>query len=108
VESCAFRDLNAEFAAAGATILGISRDSAKSHAKFAEKFGLNFPLLADTEGATCEAYGVLVEKMNYGKTYIGIDRTTFVIDGAGNIAQVFPKVKVEGHADQVLEAIKAL
>jgi thioredoxin-dependent peroxiredoxin len=100
--------LNAEFTAAGARVLGISRDDSKSHAKFAEKFSLNFPLLADTETTTCQAYGVWVEKMNYGKKYLGIERTTFVIDAEGKIARIFPKVKVEGHADQVLEAIRAL
>ncbi len=100
--------MNAEFTAAGAQVLGISRDDAKSHAKFAEKFALSFPLLADTESLTCQAYGVWVEKMNYGKKYLGIERTTFLIDAEGKIAKIFPKVKVEGHADQVLEAIRAL
>lgn len=107
-ESCAFRDLKSDFDAAGATILGISRDDSDSHAKFAKKFELNFPLLADVDGSICEAYGVWVEKNNYGKKYMGIDRTTFVIDSEGKIAKVFPKVKVEGHVDKVLEAVRAL
>ena len=107
-ESCGFRDLKGDFEAAGATILGISRDSVSSHEKFAQKFGLNFPLLADEAGEVCEAYGVWVEKVNYGKTYMGIERTTFVIGPDGNIAKVFPKVKVDGHVDKVLEAVKAL
>lgn len=88
--------------------MGISRDGSTSHKKFAEKFSLNFPLLADTEAATCQAYGVWVEKKNYGKTYLGIERTTFLIDAEGKIAKVFPKVKVEGHADAVLEAVRSL
>lgn len=107
-EACAFRDLSAEFAEAGAAILGVSRDTTDAHGKFTSKFGLNFPLLADTEGSLCEAYGVWVEKNNYGKKYMGIDRTTFVIDVSGKIAKVFPRVKVDGHVDAVLAAVRAL
>ena len=107
-ESCGFRDLTAEFAAAGAAIVGVSRDSSQSHARFVSKYGLGFPLLSDVDGAICEAYGVWVEKSNYGKKYMGIERTTFVIDAAGKVAAVFPKVKVDGHVGKVLEAVKAL
>ena len=105
-EACDFRDLEAEFAAADAVILGISKDSEASHAKFSGKFTLSFPLLSDPEGTACEAFGVWVEKMNYGKKYMGIERTTFVIGKDGNIKAVFPKVKVDGHAAKVLTAIK--
>lgn len=105
-EACDFRDLEAEFAAADAVIFGISKDSEASHAKFSVKFTLNFPLLSDPEGTACEAFGVWVEKMNYGKKYMGIERTTFVIGKDGNIKAVFPKVKVDGHAAKVLTAIK--
>ncbi len=107
-ESCGFRDLAEEFAAAGAAILGVSRDSSSSHAKFVSKYGLNFPLLSDADGSLCEAYGVWVEKSNYGKKYMGVERTTFVIGKDGVVAAVFPKVKVEGHVGKVLEAVKAL
>ncbi|EPZ48234.1 MULTISPECIES: thioredoxin-dependent thiol peroxidase [Alicyclobacillus] len=107
-EACAFRDLNAAFAEAGAVIYGVSRDTAKSHTKFREKYGLNFPLLADENSELCEAYGVLKEKNMYGKKSIGIERTTFIIDREGNIAAVFPKVKVDGHVDEVLAKVREL
>ena len=107
-QACSFRDLKGEYDVAGAVILGVSKDDSDSHGKFVQKFGLNFPLLADTDGKLCEAYGVWVEKTNYGKTYMGIERTTFVIDAEGRIAKVFPRVKVEGHGEKVLEAVRAL
>lgn len=107
-ESCAFRDLAAEYAAAGAVILGISPDDVSSHAKFAEKFALPFPLLADTDHAVAEAYGVWKEKNNYGRKYMGIERTTFVIDAKGDIAKVFGRVRVDGHGDAVLDFVKAM
>jgi peroxiredoxin Q/BCP len=107
-ESCAFRDLQGEFAAAGAAILGVSADDVESHAKFAEKFHLPFPLLADTDSAVSTAYGVWKEKNNYGKKYMGIERTTFVIDKAGKIAKIYPRVSVDEHAEAVLETVKAL
>jgi peroxiredoxin Q/BCP len=107
-ESCAFRDLAAEFADAGAVILGISRDDVASHQKFAQKFGLTFPLLSDEDGSVCADYGVWVEKNNYGKKYMGIERTTFAIDRNGAIAKVWPRVKVENHADEVLAFVKTL
>jgi len=105
-EACSFRDLGAEFAAAGAAILGVSPDSARSHAKFIEHHTLSFPLLADEDKAVCHAYGVWKEKKNYGKTYMGVERTTFLIDADGKIRQVWPKVKVEGHVEAVLAALK--
>lgn len=107
-EACAFRDLSAEFANAGAVIYGVSRDSAASHGKFKGKFHLNFPLLADESSEVCEAYGVLKEKNMYGKKSIGIERTTFVIDRDGKIAAIFPKVKVDGHAEAVLSTVREL
>jgi peroxiredoxin Q/BCP len=107
-EACSFRDQLKDYEAVGAVILGISPDDSKSHAKFAEKFALPFPLLADVDHKVAEAYGVWKEKMNYGKTYMGIERTTFVIDKAGKIAKVFPKVKVDDHSDKVLEFVKTL
>ena len=91
---------------AGARILGVSPDDSRSHAKFVKKPELPFTLLADTEKSACEAYGVWKEKNMYGKKYMGVERTTFVIDAKGIVRQVFPRVKVEGHADAVLEAIK--
>ena len=107
-ESCAFRDLLPDFEAAGSAILGISPDDQASHRKFAEKHALPFPLLADSDHAVAEAYGVWKEKKNYGKTYMGIERTTFVIDKSGKIAKIYPRVKVEEHASKVLEFVKSL
>ena len=107
-ESQAFRDAKGEFTAAGAAIVGVSRDAVGAQKKFAEKYGLNFPLLADTTSAICDAFGVIVEKNMYGKKSVGIQRSTFLIDGAGKIAKVWPKVSVEGHAAAVLEAVRSL
>lgn len=107
-EACAFRDLYRQFLEAGAVIYGVSRDASNSHQKFREKHGLPFPLIVDEDSQVCEAFGVLKEKNMYGKKSIGIERTTFVIDSTGNIAAVFPKVKVEGHVDEVLKVVKAL
>lgn len=107
-ESCAFRDLLPDFLAAGSTILGISPDDQASHLRFAEKHTLPFPLLADTDHAVAEAYGAWKEKVNYGKKYMGIERTTFVIDQHGEIAKIYPRVKVEEHASKVLEFVRTL
>lgn len=107
-EACAFRDMKETFATAGAVIYGVSRDAATSHQKFRAKHGLNFPLLVDEDSTICEAYGVLKEKNMYGKKSIGIERTTFVIDPAGMVAAIFPKVKVDGHVEEVLKAVQAL
>jgi peroxiredoxin Q/BCP len=98
----------AEFAAAGTTVIGVSKDSVKAHDKFCKKHGLSIILASDEGGTTCEDYGVWVEKSMYGKTYLGIERTTVLIDGAGKVARVWPKVSVKGHADEVLAAAKAL
>ncbi len=98
----------AEFAAAGTTVIGISKDSVKAHDKFCKKHGLSVILASDETGHTCEDYGVWVEKSMYGKTYMGIERSTFLIDGSGTIARVWNKVSVKGHADEVLAAAQAL
>ena len=87
-------------------LLGISKDTLKDQQKFADKFHVSFPLLADPELQACEAYGVMVEKNMYGKKSRGIERTTFVIDREGRIARVYPKVKVENHADEILAYIR--
>ena len=98
----------ADFTAAGATVIGVSKDSVKSHDKFCKKHGLSIILASDESGTTCEDYGAWVEKSMYGKTYMGIQRMTVLIDGAGTVAQVWPKVSVKGHADEVLASVKAL
>jgi peroxiredoxin Q/BCP len=97
-----------QFAAAGTTVIGVSKDSLKSHDKFCKKHGLRIVLASDEGGTTCEDYGVWVEKSMYGKTYMGVERTTFLIDGTGHIARIWPKVSVKGHADEVLAAAQAL
>lgn len=101
-EACGFRDLGAQFEAAGAVILGISADPMESHLKFQSKHRLPFELLSDVDAATSKAYGVWKQKNLYGKKFMGIERTTFVIDKTGRIAQIYPKVKVEGHVADVL------
>jgi thioredoxin-dependent peroxiredoxin len=106
-EACDFRDSFADYKKAGAVILGVSPDDSDSHAKFTKKFDLPFPLLADDEKKVCEAYGVWKEKSMYGKKYMGVERTTFVIDKTGIVSQIFSKVKVDGHSAAVLDAIKA-
>jgi peroxiredoxin Q/BCP len=106
-EVCEFRDLNGEFDAIGATVWSVSILDADSKAKFKAEHGLNFPLLADPDHAVAAAYGVWVEKQNYGKTYMGIARTTFLIDPDGSVARVWTKVKPEGHAATVLEQVRA-
>jgi peroxiredoxin Q/BCP len=107
-EACGFRDNMGRLTKAGAVVIGVSKDSVASHDKFKAKHDLNFVLGADTEGAVCEAYGTWIEKSMYGRKYMGIDRATFVIDGAGAIRNVWRKVKVPGHVDEVLAAVKAL
>lgn len=107
-EAMAFSALKDQFDAAGATVLGISKDSLASHGKFRDKHALTVPLLSDEASDTCEAYGVWKEKSMYGKTFFGIERSTFLIDGAGRIARAWRKVKVPGHAEEVLDAVKAL
>ncbi len=107
-EACNFRDRLPEFEAVGSAILGISPDAAESHRKFAEKHALPFPLLADPDHAVAEAYGAWKEKVNYGKKYMGLERTTFVIDQEGNVAKIYPRVKVEAHVPKVLEFLQSL
>ena len=107
-ESIGFSDRLSDFAEAGVQVFGISRDSMDKHDKFAAKHALTVPLLSDTDGAVTEAYEVWVEKNMYGKKYMGVERSTFLIDGDGKIANVWRKVKVPGHAEAVLDAVKAL
>jgi len=105
-EACNFRDGISAIKKLGAVVLGVSADSVESHRKFKNKFDLNFPLLADTDKEIIEAYGVWKEKSMYGRKYMGIERTTFIIGKDGKITHIFPKVKVAEHADEVLEALK--
>lgn len=107
-ESIAFSGLKAEFDAAGVTVFGISKDSVASHEKFRDKRGLTVPLLSDANRTVCEDYGVWKEKSMYGKTFFGIERSTFLIDGQGRIARIWRKVKVPGHAEEVLGAARGL
>lgn len=107
-ESKDFRDAAAAFESLNTVIVGISRDPVKSHEKFKEKYCLPFPLASDEDGATCEAYGVWVEKSMYGKTYMGIERSTFLIDSAGILRHAWRKVKVDGHVEAVLAAARGL
>jgi peroxiredoxin Q/BCP len=108
IEAKEFRDNQKAFAKLGAAIIGVSKDDIKSHCKFRDKFDLSFLLASDAESDVCERYGVWVEKNMYGKKYMGISRETFLISKAGSIAAHWPKVKPEGHAAEVLEALKAL
>jgi thioredoxin-dependent peroxiredoxin len=105
-EACNFRDDYSTYQNAGVTILGVSPDTPASHKKFKDKFGLPFTLLADENHQVCELYGVWGEKTNYGKTYMGVLRTTFLIDAEGKILQVFEKVKPADHSVEVLAALK--
>jgi len=107
-ESIAFTGLAQEYEALGAKVFGISKDTVAKHEKFRDKHSLGVPLLSDAESDVCETYGVWKEKSMYGKKFMGIERTTVLIDGDGMIARIWPKVKVDGHADDVLEAVKAL
>jgi peroxiredoxin Q/BCP len=104
-EACSFRDEHAAFKKKGAVVLGVSPDDAKSHAKFVEKFTLPFTLLADTEHQIAEAYGVWVEKSMYGKTYMGVERSTFVIDPQGKLSAIYRKVKPMEHIAEVLAGL---
>lgn len=107
-EAQAFTTLAEDFRKAGAVIVGLSKDSVKSHDRFKAKYGLELTLASDESGEVVEALGAWVEKSMYGRKYMGIDRSTFLIDGEGVIRQVWRKVKVPGHADAVLKAAKAL
>jgi peroxiredoxin Q/BCP len=107
-EACAFRDSQAALRKKGVVVLGVSGDSLASHEKFQAKYKLNFPLLSDPEKAVAKKYGAWGEKVLYGKKSVGMIRSTFVIDGDGVVRKVFPRVKVDGHADKVLEAVANL
>ena len=107
-EAQQFTALADDFAAAGAVVIGLSKDSVKRHDKFKAKYDLKVILASDESGATVEALGAWVEKSLYGRKYMGIDRSTFLIDGEGMVRQVWRKVKVPGHAEQVLKAVRAL
>ncbi len=108
MEACDFRDNLRRLQAKGVTVLGVSPDSVTKHVKFTEKYSLNFPLVADEGHAIAETYGLWVEKMLYGRKYMGVERTTYVIDEKGVVHKVFPKVKVEGHVDEVARAVEQL
>lgn len=103
-----FTALADAFAAAGVPVIGVSKDKPAKLKKFAEKYGLSVILASDEAGGACEAFGTWVEKSMYGRTYMGIERATFLFDADGLLARVWPKVKVKGHADDVLEAVRAL
>ncbi len=107
-EACDFQSRLGEIAAAGAQVVGVSGDTSQSHEKFASKYGLKFPLLSDAGNKVAKLYGVYKKKSLYGREFMGIERTTFVIDRAGVIRKVFPKVKVEGHPERVLAALSEL
>jgi peroxiredoxin Q/BCP len=104
-EACSFTENLGRVRKKGAEIFGVSADSVKSHQKFTEKYSLAFPLLSDESKEMIKAYGVWKEKSMYGKKYMGIERTTFIIDEKGKIAHIFPKVKVEGHTEEVLAVL---
>lgn len=104
-EACSLNDKNAYFLEKGFVVIGISPDSVASHQKFADKFSLSFNLIADTDKSITQAYGAWGEKMNYGKAYMGLLRTTFIISEVGIIEKVFPKVDTKTHADQIIKAL---
>ncbi len=107
-EACAFRDRSKELKKAGAVVLGVSADDVESHVKFRDKYSLNFPLLADVEHAVAEAYGAWREKNMYGKKSWGIQRSTYLIGADGKVVQVWKRVQVDGHDQQVLDALNEL
>ena len=107
-EAQSFTALIDDFAAAGAAIVGVSKDKPARHAKFIDKYGLKVALASDADDSVCEAFGTWIEKSLYGRKYMGIDRATFLIDKAGRIARIWRKVKVAGHAEEVLKATQAL
>jgi peroxiredoxin Q/BCP len=107
-EACAFQEALPQLADIGVEVIGVSRDKLKPIEKFAEKYGLKFPLASDADTGVAEAYGTWVEKSMYGRRYMGMERSTFLIDAAGNIARIWPKVKVAGHAAEVIAAVQAL
>lgn len=104
-EACSFRDDLPSFEGINAAVVGVSPDPVKSHRKFADKYSLNFTLLSDESKSMLEAYGVWKEKSMYGKKYMGVERTTYIIDGSGVVKSVFAKVKVDGHSEEVKKAL---
>jgi len=106
IEACGFRDVFSQLEDAGAVVLGISRDTPKAQKKFQEKYNLSYPLLADVDGEVCRQFDVLREKNMYGKKVIGIERTTFLIGPDLRVVKIFPEVRPEGHAEEVLNAIR--
>ena len=104
-EACSFRDNNALIKRKGAVIIGVSGDSIDSHKKFVSKYDLNFVLLSNEDRSVLDMYGVWKEKSMYGRTFLGIERTTFIINEQGNISHIFPKVKVDGHTKEVIDAL---
>lgn len=106
IEASGFRDADHKIQETGAVVLGISADSVKQQKAFKDKYGLTYSLLSDPEKTVCQAFGVLKEKNMYGKSVLGIERTTFIIDAKGNVERIFPKVKIEGHVQEVLAALQ--
>jgi thioredoxin-dependent peroxiredoxin len=104
-EACSFRDFQPEFEKQNSIVLGVSPDSATSHQRFTEKYGLTFPLISDVEKKIVTAYGVWKKRSMYGRSFMGIERSTFIINEKGTISHVFRRVKVEGHTNEVLEAL---
>lgn len=108
VEACAFRDNHPKFKKMNAVVYGVSKDDLKAHAKFTEKYDLPFTLISDTDGSICEKFDTWVEKSMYGRKYMGIERATYLIDKTGIIRHIWRNVKANGHAEEVLEQVKAL
>lgn len=107
-EACEFQENLTKIKRAGGVVLGVSKDSSERHTKFIDKYGLKFPLIADVDGKICEKYGVWQKKKLYGKEFMGIVRSTFLIDEKGKIAKIWPKVKVKGHVDDVVSSMKEI
>ena len=107
-EACAFRDSHPDFSGLDAVVVGVSKDSVARHDRFKAKHDLPFTLAADLDGSVCDAYGTWVEKSMYGRTFMGIERATFLIDETGAIRRIWRKVRVNGHVESVLEAVAAL
>lgn len=104
-EACSFQENSGQLKKKGAVVLGVSADSIESHAKFAQKYDLGFPLLSDENKEVCKKYGIWKEKSLYGRKFMGIERTTFVIDEKGTVQNIFPKVRVDGHTNEVLAVL---
>ena len=106
-EACGFQESLPNFSKLDAAIIGVSKDSITRHKNFKSKYGLNFTLGSDEDGSVCESYGVWKEKKNYGRTYMGIQRSTFLIGPDGKVIRIWPKVRVKGHAEEVLSAVRS-